>query len=169
MTKESISASIMDAFRVMNSKPNHSLDRRWLQKNLYDKLNPKECELIQPAIDSLAKEGIIEVANQHGAMSGYFMILTQKGYEEIYPIHPQQTIEKIGSAIMGRFRETNSKPNHVVDNRWLTQILLPKLNPRERDYVDSAIEDLVQQGHITKENRHGFCLVLTQTGYDQLY
>ena len=76
---------------------------------------------------------------------------------------------EITEKILDRFVQTNSRPNHVIDERWLNHNLMTKLNPKEQELVTSSIEDLVSRGFIVTENTTGFCLVLTQLGFDNIY
>ena len=43
------------------------------------------------------------------------------------------------------------------------------LNPKEDALIENAIEKLAKEGLITIEDRHGFCMVLTQKGFDAIY
>jgi len=53
------------------------------------------------------------------------------------------TMDDIALLIMERFRVTNSKPNHAIDQRRINFNLLDKLNPREQQLVDGAINWLL--------------------------
>ena len=65
--------------------------------------------------------------------------------------------------ILNRLRETNANVGHVVPQRWITTVLIPKLNPKERAEFEPAIQDLIDEGTITTD------LALTQEGVDRIY
>ena len=163
---QDIAALIKQAFKVNNSMPNHCLDGRWLTNNIIDKLNPKEIGFVQMAIDSLVQEGFITIEDRRGPC----MVLTNKGYEEIYPINREVVIGKIGAAILHRFAETQSNVGHIVDARWINLVLVKKYNPKEIEYINDAISDLIDKGLVKqKEDTNDLCLVLQQEGYDAIY
>lgn len=165
MTKEDIAKEIMNQFAKENSKPNHVIQLRWITQVLIPRLNPKEQLLVNPAINDLVNDGLVTVEER----SGQCLVLTEKGFDLIYPIDENRAIENIGKMIMQRFVETKSKVNHVIDSRWINLTLLKRLNPKETALVEKAITQLVEEGLITTEDRHGFCLVLTQKGFDSIY
>ncbi|MDR0495858.1 MAG: hypothetical protein LBG95_09570 [Treponema sp.] len=57
-------------------------------------------------------------------------------------------INGIAQCLMGRFRETNSKVNHVIDQRWIQFQFMSNLNPKEQDLVNSAMDLLRNLGLI---------------------
>lgn len=80
------------------------------------------------------------------------------------------TINKIQQIILNRFIELKSKPNHVIDQRWITNHLIPQLNPKEIELFDSALGDLIAKDYVSFEERSGFkCIVLRQEGFDKIY
>jgi len=159
-----IEALIKQAFKVDNSKPNHAFDERWLKREILEKLNPKEQELVNPAIDNLVKEGFITIEDRRGNC----MVLTQKGYEELYPIDREKVINKIGVAILTRFAEQKSRVGHIIDERWINHNLIKKLNPREIELINDAINNIVNEGFATANN-NPFSLALTKKGFEHIY
>jgi len=167
MTQNEISAIIMRRFAETNSKPNHVIDQRWIYHNLLNTLNPKEQELLNPAIDDLVKEKLITIEERAG---GQCLVLTEKGYDLIYPIDEQQVIGKIQNVILSEFRKTNSRVNHVIQERWISMSLMPSLNPKEQELVEKSVNELIEKEQISFENRNGMnCLVLQQKGFDLIY
>ncbi len=165
MTQEDIANLILRQFAETNSKPNHIIQERWINQVLFRQLNPKEQELLNPAISDLVNEGLITTEDRRG----FCLVLTEKGFDTIYPIDENKVIEDIGATIMKQFASTNSKVNHIVDFRWINFTLSKGLNPKENALIEKAIEKLVENGLITTEDRHGFCMVLTQKGFDAIY
>lgn len=157
----------MNRFKETNSKVNHVIDQRWLIHGLLNKLNPKEQELLNPAIGDLVDSNLISIDERAG---GQCLVLTQTGFDFIYPIDEQQVIGKIQRAILEQFRKTNSRVNHVIQIKWISMTLIPSLNPKEQELVDKAINDIIDQELISFENRSGMdCLVLQQKGFDLIY
>ena len=165
MTQKEIADLILKQFAETNSKPNHIIQERWINQVLLRKLNPKEQNLLNPAINDLVNEGLITTEDRRG----FCLVLTEKGFDTIYPIDENEVIENIGNTIMQQFANTNSKVNHIIDYRWINFTLSKGLNPKEKDLIENAIEKLVKDGLITTEDRHGFCMVLTQKGFDAIY
>ena len=165
MTQNDIANLIMNQFAETNSKPNHVIQERWINQVLLRQLNPKEQNLINPAINDLVNDGLIITEDRRG----FCIVLTEKGFDSIYPIDVNEVIERIGRTIMQQFSNTNSKVNHVVDYKWINFNLSKGLNPKENALIERAIERLVENGLITTEDRHGFCMVLTQKGFDYIY
>ena len=165
MTQQEIANEIMREFARTNSKPNHIIQGRWFSQVFAQKLNPKEQELINPAINDLVNEGLATTDDK----IGFCLVLTEKGFDTIYHIDETQTIKEICSKILNRFIETNSRVNHTIDIRWINFNLTNGLNPKEIALIDNAINKLVSDGLISTEDRHGFCLVLTQKGFDTIY
>lgn len=167
MTATEIGQKILNRFAELNSKVNHIIDERWLNHILLPTLNPKEKDLVNDAIQELINDELVTTDNRAG---GFCLVLTQNGYDRIYQVNSVEAIQKIKNRIMRHFEDTNSKPSHIIQERWLTQTLIPSLNPKERELVNAAIQQLIDSNYITYENKNGMnCLVLTQTGYDTLY
>lgn len=79
------------------------------------------------------------------------------------------SVKDIANKIMNRFRELNSRVDHVVDQKWIQFKLMPQLNPKEQDSVNDAIELLERNGFIEIAKRAGMvCLALTQKGFDAI-
>lgn len=165
MTQKDIANLILEQFAKTNSKPNHIIQERWINQVLLRQLNPKEQALLNPAISDLVNEGLITTEDRRG----FCLVLTEKGFDTIYPIDENKVIEDIGETIMKQFASTNSKVNYTVDFRWINFTLSKGLNPKENALIENAIERLVANGLITTEDRHGFCMVLTQKGFDAIY
>jgi predicted transcriptional regulator len=132
-----------------------------------EQLNPKEQILVNEAINELVQQGLVTTDNRNGT---FCVVLTEKGFDHIYPIKENEVINKIGSAILFQFAKLNSKVNHIIDERWIHHNLMKTLNPKEQILVNEAINELVQQGLVTKDNRNGaFCVVLTEKGFNEIY
>lgn len=165
MTKDEIASFILDRFRTTNSKPNHVIEQKWLNFNLIDKLNPKQQLQYEPAVADLVSEELITIEDRFGPC----LVLTQKGFDKIYPVDKDFIKNKIKDKVLDGFRRQNSKPNHSLDQRWINHSLLNELNPKEIAFVDDVIKDLVEDELITTADRFGFCLVLTEKGFDKIY
>jgi hypothetical protein len=88
----------------------------------------------------------------------------------LYHKENEMDVNGIANCLMSRFRETNSKVNHVIDQRWIQFQFASNLNPKEQDLINDAAKLLQNEGFITIENRMGMpCLVLTQKGFDAIY
>ena len=49
------------------------------------------------------------------------------------------TQKDIANLILKQFAETNSKPNHIIQERWINQVLLRQLcSPKNRDFNKSS-------------------------------
>ena len=167
MNSTEIAQLFLANFHRTNSKPNHIIDERWIRHTLMEQLNPKEQTLVNDAINELVEQGLVTTDNRNGA---FCVVLTEKGFYHLYPINENEAIEKIGSAILFQFAKLNSKPNHIIDERWFQHNLMKTLNPKEQDLVNSAIDKLVERGVITTDKRNGtFCVVLTEKGFNEIY
>jgi len=167
MTQNDIASLIMNRFKETNSKVNHVIDQRWIMHGLYSKLNPKEQELLNPAIGDLINSDLISMDERAG---GQCLVLTEKGFDFIYPIDEQQVISNIQRTILGEFKRTNSRVNHIIQDRWISMTLVPSLNPKEQNLVEKAINELIENELISYENRNGMnCMVLQQKGFDTIY
>lgn len=167
MNSTEIAQLFLTSFHRTNSKPNHIIDERWIRHTLMEQLNPKEQTLVNDAINELVQQGLVTTDNRNGA---FCVVLTEKGFDHIYPIKENEVIEKIGSAILFQFAELKSKANHIIDKRWLHNNLMKTLNPKEQDLVNSGIDKLVERGVITTDKRNGmFCVVLTEKGFNEIY
>jgi hypothetical protein len=59
---------------------------------------------------------------------------------------------------------------HCLDERWIVHKLLPSLNPKEQDQMNSTFREMEVDGVIKIENKNGLTvLVLTQKGFDSIY
>lgn len=167
MNTQEIAQLFLANFHRTNSKPNHIIDERWIRHTLMGQLNPKEQALVNDAINELVEQGFVTTDNRNGA---FCVVLTEKGYDHIYPINENEVIEKIGSAILFQFAKLNSKPNHIIEERWFQHNLIKTLNPKEQDFVNPAIDKLIKRGVVTTDNRNGmFCVVLTEKGFNEIY
>lgn len=164
MTTQDIADKIMQHMAQRNAKPNHAFVIYQLYNTLFSKANPKEQDLVQPAIASLVAKHYVTIEDRHGDS----LILTQLGYEQLYTLDSDAK-DRIGKLIMSQFAKQNSRPNHILDFRNIQATIINKLNPKELEVLPDAIDYLTTEGLITQENRHGECLVLTQKGFDTLY
>lgn len=166
MTQIEIETSILTQFKKLNSKPNHTLPMRWVRFEFMAKLTPKEQALVIPAIDSLVHKGLITETTQMGGC----LVLTQKGFDTIFPLDPEAAIRRVKELILDGFNKRQSKVGHSLDQRWISQVLLPQLTPREVDVLDQVAEILVEEKLMTVEDRgSGVLFFLTQKGFDAIY
>lgn len=166
MTQEEIKDLIKNRFKETKSKVNHVIDQRWIN-NLLQKLNPKEQNLLNPAINELIQEKIITVENRMGQQC---LVLTEVGFEEIYQINEAETIEDIQNSILNKFKSQNSRVNDIIQMRWVNQTLFPSLNPKEQNLVNISITKLIDEEYISFDNHSGIeCLVLKENGFNKLY
>nr|GFC68564.1 hypothetical protein [Tanacetum cinerariifolium] len=78
--------------------------------------------------------------------------------------------QELAERLMGLFRSKGLKPTHMLDMRQMNSSLLSKLNPKERDLLATAIENLVDRQFVeVSEWMNQTSLVLTQAGYDYAY
>jgi hypothetical protein len=98
------------------------------------------------------------------------MVLTEQGYDAIYPDNSAAAKRRIRESILRRFSSTSSRVGHCIDERWIAQNLIPSLNPREREKIDASVQEMVTDGLITLDHRANMkVLVLTQNGFDAIY
>ncbi len=71
----------------------------------------------------------------------------------------------VKSEILGNFFKSNSDVGHVLNERMLFQMMI-KWNPKQKDALTLAAEELVSDGVIEEKNGG---LALTQKGVDNLY
>lgn len=167
MDANEIASCIMKRFKDTNSDVNHVIDQRWLTLHFLQQLNPKEKDLFPAAIDTLENNGYITVTNRAGMVC---LVLTQKGFDYIYPCVPNEVIKKIQKLILNEFEARQSRAGHCIDQRWFLHQLLTSLNPAEKKYIEDAINNLVEQGIIIcNPNDVLRFLVLTEKGYELLY
>jgi hypothetical protein len=166
MSVQVVADRIMALFVATKSRPNHALDERQLRFNVYNKLNPKELTEVDQAIDSLTAQGFITTDTRMGM---FCLILTEQGYDHIYPLNPQEATDRISLSILAVFARQHARPNHALDYKTLRFGIFDKLPPKEHDLAPAAIEQLITQGLVTEEDRYGKCLVLTEKGYNGLY
>lgn len=79
------------------------------------------------------------------------------------------TPEEIRSLILEKYRTENSKPDHILDPRWIQKNITETLNPTEIPNVGAAITELVTLGYVSVDMRGNIpCLRLTQEGFDHI-
>lgn len=165
MDVQEIADRIMAYMAQQNARPNHAFGvRQQLYNNLFSRANPREQDLIVPAINSLVEKRYVTIEDRHGES----LVLTEQGYAQLYPLDDEAK-EHLGKLIMNQFEKQHSRPNHILDYRNLRSTIIDKLNPAEKELWPEAIADLVAKGWIQEEDRNGPCLVLTEEGYDTLY
>jgi hypothetical protein len=71
--------------------------------------------------------------------------------------------EKIKKDIFAKFRDMKAKVGHTIPSKWLTLRYYHSLTPKEQEYFEIAIKELVDEGFI--DNNMG----LKQKGYDKIY
>jgi len=98
------------------------------------------------------------------------LALAQNGYDTIYPTNPAAAKSKIRTAILEQFSSSSSKVGHCIDERWIVHKLIPSLNPKEQEQLDSGISEMEAEGLITVERKNSMTvLALTQKGFDTIY
>lgn len=75
--------------------------------------------------------------------------------------------DEVKDKIMSWFKKSNSDVGHVMDERNLLQSIYMKLNPKQKNVFDEAIEELVQNEFITIKDEK--LLVLTEKGVDSIF
>jgi len=76
---------------------------------------------------------------------------------------------EIAELIFDKFRQTNSKVNHVVPIRTIRFGLIDKLNPKEQELFDKVFIGLKALDYFTYEKDELESIRLTQKGYDYIY
>lgn len=76
---------------------------------------------------------------------------------------------EIAELIFDKFRQTNSKVNHVVPIRTIRFGLIDKLNPKEQELFDKVFIGLQALDYFTYEKGGLESIRLTQKGYDYIY
>ena len=164
MSIKNIANKIMNRFRELNSRVDHVVDQKWIQFNLMPQLNPKEQDSVNDAIELLERNGFIEIAKRADMVC---LVLTQKGFEAIYDDDRENIIQKIQKAILAQYAHNNSRVGHTLEQKWITLMYMPTLNPVEQKYVQEAVIELAKKGYICF-NQMGM-LVLTEKGYNAIY
>lgn len=140
---------------------------RFIIHSLKPKLNPKEEDQIYPTIDALNKEELISVENQAGTVA---WVLTQRGFDTIYPTDPDVAKAKIKEKIVNQFRSISARVGHCIDERWIIQKLIPSLNPKEQNEIDSTLREMEREGLITiGKKSEMMTIALAQHGFDTIY
>lgn len=81
-----------------------------------------------------------------------------------------KSVENIKEDILNNFREIKADVGHVFNFRWFNQIYLTGLNPKEKKNVVDAVNQLIESGLVTHEERGGFLMLkLTEAGVDAIY
>jgi hypothetical protein len=160
---EKIRNLIIERFRTQNSRPNHIIDSWAISNNILSELNPKEKDQFDNTAKEMVEEGLITEDNR----GGYCLVLTQQGYDYIFPIDEDEAIEKIGNLILNKFRESKAKTGYLLDEWWYAQTLTKELNPKESDLRKKAVDKLTDDGYTTFVENRG--ITLTEKGFDEIY
>lgn len=166
MDVNEIASCFLDEFRRTHAKVDHVIDQRWIMHSLQPRLNPKEQDLINGAVQLLVDQGVVTIELRMGMKC---LVLSQKGFACIYSDNKADIVEKIRADIMAEFTHTNSKVGHAIDQRWLGLTYSPTLNPVEQKYLTEAINSLETDGLIEIKQNSTILLVLTQKGFDSIY
>lgn len=164
MSVKDIANKIMNRFRELNSKVDHVVDQKWIQFKLMPQLNTKEQYSVNDAIELLERNGFIEIEKRAGMVC---LVLTQKGFDTIYDDDRENIIQKIQKAILEQFAYNNSRVGDTLEQKWITLMYMPTLNPVEQKYAQEAVIGLAKEGYICF-NQLGM-LVLTEKGYNAIY
>lgn len=166
MNTSEIAKHILSAFERLNTKADGVLTDVWMYHNIYLKLNPKEQDLYESAIGQLVSEGFCK---QEKRAAAECLVLTESGFDAIYPTNIDAAKKKIRLLLMGQFEKLRSRPNHVIQMNMANN-LFRNLNPKEQQVLNVAIGEMVDDGLILFEDRSGMqCFVLTEKGYETLY
>ena len=166
MNVNEIADYFMNHFKKMNSKVDHVIDYRWINFHFADRLNPKEKLLINDAVMLLKERGSITVENRAGMLC---LVLTQQGFEEIYPDNKIKIINKIRYDIMNKFAINRSQVGDGLDQRWIELTYMMTLNPVEKKYVGEAVKSLHDDGLVVIQMSAIPVLLLTQKGFEEIY
>lgn len=162
-----IKSTILNQFVAMSAKVGHCIDERWILHTLMPSLNPKEQAEVSATIDEMANEDLITATRRAGILT---LALSQTGYHTIYPTDPVAAKAKIRTAILKQFSSSSSMVGHCLDERWILHKLIPSLNPKEQEQLDSALKEIEIEGLFTiKQNNGMTILVLTRTGFNTIY
>ena len=78
--------------------------------------------------------------------------------------------EAVKKRIMDHFRENKAKTGHVIIANWITAVLFPDLNPKEKEEYKPALNELVADDLIKlRTGVIGDSLELTEKGFNTLY
>ena len=156
----------MGLFRAMNAKPTHMLNMRQMNTSLLSKLNPKEQDLLEPAIAYLLDHRLVELGEWMNQPS---LVLTQTGYDYIYLLDEAGAVARISAGILTLFEKARARAGHGLPLRTIQFNLFDKLNPKERSLTSAAIQLLLDEELVTEQEGSLPSLVLTAAGYDKLY
>ncbi|WP_406842994.1 hypothetical protein [Flavobacterium soyae] len=158
---------ILQEFEKQNSKAGHILMLKNLNFGLLQKLNPKQRDQFEPAVNSLIEKGFITY--EDGKNGPECFRLTDLGFGNLYL--DSRSTDDIEDLILKKFEEQNSKAGHILMLANLNFGLLQKLNPKEKEKFEEAINSLIEKGFITHEDgKNGpECFRLTDLGYENLY
>ena len=108
-------------------------------------LNTKEQDSVNDAIELLERNGFIEIEKRAGMVC---LVLTQKGFDTIYDDDRENIIQKIQKAILEQFAHNNSRVGDTLEQKWITLMYMPTLNPVEQKYAQEAVIGLAKEGYI---------------------
>jgi hypothetical protein len=78
--------------------------------------------------------------------------------------------EKIKTQILDAFVAMSAKVGDCIPERWISQKLIPSLNPKEQAEVNGTIDGMKNEGFITVHRRSNMLdIALGQAGYDAIY
>ena len=84
--------------------------------------------------------------------------------EVIESVSPEaKAAEEVKQHILAVLKGSHAKTDFVLTERFLLHQVITKLNPMQKDQLDSALQQLVGEGVLTPE------LTLTEQGYKHLY
>ena len=159
MTKEQIKSLIMDEFRRANCKVGHCVPVRNFSNGFMRRLNPKEQDLANVALDELLEEGIIEYKS--GTLEAF--ALTQLGFDGLYDCRSDDELEEI---VFSMFRRMNCRVGQGFMMRSL-QNEYHQLNPVEQERFNELLDQLVENGFIEPSGND--FIKLTRKGFDRIY
>lgn len=160
-----IATRILDRFIKEKAKANHAIGISWFIHNFIGQLTQQEKPLFEQAVYNLKERNLVKIVSK----AEKSIVLTEEGYDEIFKVNVPDAINKIETKILNRFVYQKSNVNETILEHWLIHNLKDELNPKEFELVEKAINSLGEKGLVNKENRNGYCLVLTKKGFDLIY
>lgn len=158
---------ILQEFEKQNSKAGQILMMRNLNLGLFQKLNPKQQSEFQTVINKMIENGLITY--EDGTSGPECIRLTELGYSNLYK--NSLGVFEIESKILKEFENQNSRAGQIIMFKNLNFRLVAKLNPKEKELFNEAVNNLINKGFVTYEDGStGLeCLRLTELGFENLY
>ena len=128
-------------------------------KKHFIEYNPKEKNVYPEVLEELVNEGIFEHKNEK-------YVITEKGFDHIYPETIDMAVEQVKSDILECFRKTHSEIGHPLNEKIFDHQYRSQYNPKQKKAIGRAINKLIVEGLIEKKNGK---IVLTEKGFNVIY